>query len=152
MKKVEIFSTFCENTENYKNSIAVASRLLCEGKQKDILCRYRQTTPERAGMISVIKALKALGRKADITVYTDSKFIVDAIKKDWMCDWVEKNDRKRANFDLWKVIYKLTEEYKIEFEWAKPSYGNIADLKAAALNVFDNIPIKKDTVYENSGV
>ena len=149
MKKVEIYSTFYENEENLENRIAIISRLMCEGKQKDILCRYRKTTPERAGMISIIKALKALDRKADITVYTDSKFIVDPIMKEWLYDWIENNVTKKANFDLWKIIYNLIEEYKIEFVWAKPSNKNITELKTAALNMFDDIPIKKDAAYEN---
>ena len=95
-------------------------------KQKEISQGFRLTTNNRMELMGVIVALESLNR-ADIpvTIYTDSKYIVDSVEKRWVDGWI-KTDFKggKKNKDLWLRYYQLSRKFKIKFVWVKGHANN----------------------------
>lgn len=95
-------------------------------KRKEISQGYRRTTNNRMELMGVIVALESL-KKNDIplTIYTDSKYIVDSVQKRWLDGWI-KTDFKggKKNKDLWTRYYQLSKQFKITFVWVKGHADN----------------------------
>jgi len=81
---------------------------------------YRLTTNNRMELLAVIRGLEALKRD-DLTVkiYTDSRYVSDAINKGWIFNWETKRFKKKKNVDLWQLFMKLYRKYKVQFIWVK---------------------------------
>jgi ribonuclease HI len=75
-------------------------------------------------MMAVIMGLSALKEPCSVTVYSDSRYVVDAVEKGWAKRWQANNwmrnkkDRAR-NVDLWKELLKLLEKHRVTFKWIK---------------------------------
>ena len=71
-------------------------------------------------LMAVIAGLEAL--KADncqVTVYSDSRYVVDAVEKGWLQSWVKKRFRDKKNADLWMRFLKVYEKHRVRFVWVK---------------------------------
>jgi ribonuclease HI len=81
---------------------------------------YRLTTNNRMELLAVIRGLEALKRD-DLTVkiYTDSRYVADAINKGWIFNWETKRFKKKKNADLWQLFLKLYRKYRVQFIWIK---------------------------------
>lgn len=106
-----------------------ASVLLYEQHKKELYGNDKETTNNRMELTAVIEALKALKRPCNVTLYSDSKYVVDSINKDWVYKWEANNwiksDRKPAlNTDLWKELLALLEVHRVKFVWVKGHNGN----------------------------
>jgi ribonuclease HI len=101
--------------------------MLWGSKRKEISQGYRRTTNNRMELMGVIVALESL-KKNDIplTIYTDSKYIVDSVQKRWLDNWI-KTDFKggKKNKDLWIRYYQLSKQFKIMFVWVKGHADNV---------------------------
>ena len=74
-----------------------------DGHRKEVAKGYRMTTNNRMELLSVIVALEMLKNKPmDVTVFSDSKYVVDAVEKKWVFNWEKKYFDKKKNSDLWK--------------------------------------------------
>ena len=71
-------------------------------------------------LMAVIAGLEAI-KVADsrVTVYSDSKYVVDAVEKGWLKAWVKKDFKDKKNADLWKRFLKVAEKHDIRFVWVK---------------------------------
>jgi len=70
--------------------------------------------------MAVIAALELLNRDGvNVTIYTDSQYIVNAIEKGWLFGWVKINFKEKKNADLWKRYLKLHQKHTIKFVWVK---------------------------------
>ena len=70
---------------------------------------FRHTTNNRMELLSVIVALESLKRPGmEVTIYSDSKYVVDAVEKGWVFSWVKKNFKDKKNPDLWKRFWRST--------------------------------------------
>ena len=83
-----------------------------------------ETTNNRMELSAVINALSALKEPCDVTVYSDSKYVIDAIEKGWAKSWRArgwiKSDKKPAlNSDLWQQLLTLTTQHQVRFIWVK---------------------------------
>ena len=90
-------------------------------KRKEISQGFRLTTNNRMELMGVIVALESLTRNdISVTIYTDSKYIVDSVEKRWLDGWI-KTDFKggKKNKDLWNRYYQLSRKFKIKFVWVK---------------------------------
>lgn len=106
-----------------------ASVLLYEQHKKELYGNDKETTNNRMELTAVIEALKALKRPCNVTLYSDSKYVIDSINKDWVYKWKANNwiksDRKPAlNTDLWKELLTLLEVHRVKFVWVKGHNGN----------------------------
>ena len=82
--------------------------VLISGKyRKELSCGYRLTTNNRMELLAVVIGLESLTRiQETVTVYSDSKYVVDAVEKKWVFGWEIKNFNKKKNPDLWIRFFK----------------------------------------------
>jgi len=100
--------------------------MLYKDKRKELSQGYRLTTNNRMELIAVIKALEAIKNdKIEITIYSDSKYVVESIEKGWVWKWEKKNFKKKLNSDLWKIFIPLYKKFKVKFKWVKGHSGNV---------------------------
>jgi ribonuclease HI len=93
--------------------------------RKQLSQGYRKTTNNRMELLAVIVALEKLKRKpSKAIVFSDSKYVVDAIEKDWLFNWEKKGFAKKKNVDLWKRFLKVYRQHQVRFEWVKGHDGN----------------------------
>lgn len=92
---------------------------------KELSRGFRLTTNNRMELLAVIAGLEALKQTGiPVTVYSDSKYVVDAVTQGWIWNWQKKNFSKKANADLWKKFIPLYERYKPKFVWVKGHAGH----------------------------
>ena len=81
---------------------------------------YRLTTNNRMELLAVIRGLEALKRDdLRVKVYTDSRYVSDAVNQKWVFAWEAKRFKKKKNADLWKRFLELYRQYTVEFIWVK---------------------------------
>ena len=117
---------------------------------KEISQGYRHTTNNRMELMGVIAALQLLTRPGlDVTIYTDSAYIVNSIEKKWVFGWVKKGFAGKKNADLWQLLLKEYKKHNIKFVWVKGhatnKWNNRCDQLATA--AADNGNLIEDTGY-----
>lgn len=131
-----------------------------QGKEKELSQGYRNTTNNRMELLAVIVALEALKtNKYSITVYSDSKYVVDAIEKGWLFGWEKKGFKKKKNVDLWKRYLSLHRKFNIRYVWVKGHAGHPENERCDQLAVeaaeSDNLLIdegfEQGNTFENTG-
>ena len=104
--------------------------LLYGSARKEISEGFEQTTNNRMEVLAVIKALEALKEPCQVTLYSDSKYVVDAIEKKWVKKWQangwKRNQKEMAlNVDLWQRLLPLLEKHTVTFIWVKGHANNV---------------------------
>lgn len=118
-----------------------AAILLYKGAQKEITGYEDDTTNNRMELTAAIRALECLKVPCDVTLYSDSAYLVDAIQKNWLNRWIkngwrlsDKNETK--NIDLWQALRGLLDIHSVMFEkvpgHADNYYNNMCDRLAVA--------------------
>ena len=98
--------------------------MLYKGNRKELSQGYRITTNNRMELTAVIKALEAIKKNSiKITIYSDSKYVVESIEKGWVWNWGKKKFKKKKNIDLWKQFIPLYKKFNIKFIWVKGHAG-----------------------------
>ena len=88
--------------------------------RKEISAGYRLTTNNRMELLAVIVGLEALKADGnDVTIYSDSKYVVDSVSKGWLFDWERKNFKDRKNDDLWRRFLAIYRRHRVRFIWIK---------------------------------
>jgi len=128
--------------------------VLISGKyRKELSEGYRLTTNNRMELLAVIKGLEVLKNKgSNVTVYSDSKYVVDAVEKKWVFNWEKKNYKGKKNSDLWKRFLVIYKKHSVKFIWIK-GHANIpenerCDTLAVEASKKNNLEV--DTGYENT--
>jgi ribonuclease HI len=99
--------------------------LMSGSHRKELSAGYRLTTNNRMELLAVIVALEALKRPGmDVEVYSDSKYVVDAVEKGWLLNWEKKNYKDKKNPDLWKRFLLIYRKHRVRFHWVKGHAGN----------------------------
>lgn len=94
------------------------------------LCGGRfDTTNNQMELTAVLEGLKSIKETCKVTIYSDSKYVVNAVEKGWVDSWRNKNWRKSdgkpaKNQDLWKPIVELLDKHDVTFQWIKAHNGN----------------------------
>ena len=99
------------------------------GVEKELSGGEAQTTNNRMELTGVIRALSALKEPCEVDLYTDSKYVLDALTKGWAKSWRArgwvKADKKPAlNPDLWQTLLELTERHTMHYHWVKGHADN----------------------------
>ena len=99
------------------------------GVEKELSGGEAQTTNNRMELTGVIAALQALKEPCIVELYSDSKYVIDALDKGWAQGWRKKNwiksDKKPAlNPDLWEAILDLTAKHEMHYHWVKGHADN----------------------------
>jgi ribonuclease HI len=103
--------------------------MLYNGKKKELSGYDPATTNNRMELTAIIRGLSAIKTKTPTTVITDSKYVVDAINKNWITNWQNnnwKNSQKQpvANKDLWQELLSLIALHRPKFVWVKGHADN----------------------------
>ena len=100
--------------------------VLISGKhRKELSQGYRLTTNNRMELLSVIVALEALKNdRSEVTIYSDSKYVVGAIEKGWLQKWVSTKFKKKKNIDLWLRFLEIYKKHNVRFIWIKGHANN----------------------------
>ena len=81
---------------------------------------FIETTNNRMELLAVIIGLELLKKDGfDVVVFSDSKYVVDAVKKKWLFEWEKNNFKKKKNIDLWKRFLIVYKKHNVKFEWIK---------------------------------
>ncbi len=90
------------------------------GRRKELSGGFRRTTNNRMELLAVIVGLEALKKPGStVTVWSDSKYVVDAVEKGWVFNWVKKNFKDKKNEDLWRRFLTVYAKHKVKFRWIK---------------------------------
>ena len=112
--------------------------LLYNGLRKEISGGYKQTTNNRMELLAVIRALEALKEPCKITLYSDSKYVIDSITKGWVYKWQKNNWMRNKtdpalNVDLFKLLLPLLKAHEVSFVWVKGHASNIENERCDTL-------------------
>ena len=104
--------------------------LLYNGHRRELSGGFSLTTNNRMEITAVIVALSALKRSCEVTLYTDSQYVVNALTKGWAERWRangwKRNKKEKAlNADLWVQLLGLCRGHKVEFVWVRGHAENI---------------------------
>ena len=92
---------------------------------KELSEGFRKTTNNRMELLAVIKGLEALKNlKQDVMVYSDSKYVIDAIEKKWVYGWLQKGFKDKKNKDLWLRYLDISKLHNIRFTWVRGHNGH----------------------------
>jgi len=93
--------------------------------EKELSEGFRLTTNNRMELLAVIKGLEAIKKTGiPITIYSDSKYVVEAVEKGWLWNWEKKNFKDKANIDLWLRYIPLHKKLNPKFVWIKGHAGH----------------------------
>ena len=119
---------------------------------KELSQGFRLTTNNRMELLAVIVGLEALIKNnIDVTIFSDSKYVVDAVGKGWVFSWEKKDFKKKKNIDLWKRFLLVYRKHNVSFTWVKGHAGNFYNEKCdkLAVTASQGNNLKIDTVFEN---
>lgn len=136
MKKVEIYTDgACRGNPGCGGWGAIISY---NGVEKELSGGERETTNNRMELTAAISGLSALKEPCEVSLYSDSKYLVDAINKGWLDSWVKKGWKKAdgkavLNIDLWQKLISLFQTHKVTLIWVKGHNENIKNERCDAL-------------------
>ena len=128
--------------------------VLTSGKfRKEVSEGFRLTTNNRMELLSVIVALEMLKNPGSkVTIWSDSKYVVDSVEKGWVFGWQKKNFSGKKNPDLWKRFLLIYPKHKVKFKWIKGHAGHPENERCdqLAVNAADGGNLKIDKAYEEA--
>jgi ribonuclease HI len=132
--------------------------VLSGDQRKELSAGFRKTTNNRMEILGCIAGLDAIEERSDITIYSDSKYVVDAVTKGWAETWRSRGWNRKvegelipaSNADLWARMLDLCEWHRVKFRWVRGHDGNIenerCDELARAAAASENLAV--DGFYE----
>ena len=125
--------------------------LMWGDKRKELSQGFRKTTNNRMELMAVIAALKALNRTGlNITICSDSSYVVNAIEKGWLKNWIRQGFKDKKNPDLWREYAQLAAPHYVKMVWVKGHadnpFNNRCDELATAAADSNNLLV--DAGYE----
>ncbi len=86
---------------------------------------FRLTTNNRMELLAVIKGLEAIKTKgSEVLVVSDSKYVVEAVEKGWLWNWIKIGFKNKKNKDLWIRFVNIYRQHKVRFQWIKGHNGH----------------------------
>ena len=128
--------------------------VLLSGKhRKEISQGFKLTTNNRMELLAVIIGLESLKKNNEtVVVYSDSKYVVDAVEKKWVFSWEKTNFNKKKNPDLWIRFLKIYRQHNIAFKWVKGHSNNVENNRCdlLAVEASEEVNLETDDWYEKS--
>lgn len=138
MKEIQLFTDgACSGNPGCGGWAAI---LRYKDREKELCGAESNTTNNRMELTAVIKGLAALNESCQVTVVTDSQYVVNGIEKGWAVSWKKngwrKADKKPAlNADLWDTLLNLIALHKVRFVWVHGHQGHPENERCDALAV-----------------
>jgi len=123
------------------------------GHRKELKQGFRLTTNNRMELLAVIVALESIKTEgSSVTIYSDSKYVVNAVEKKWVFGWESKNFNKKKNPDLWIRFLKIYRKQKVSFIWVKGHANNKENERCddLAVQAAEGGILQIDQWYENN--
>lgn len=124
-----------------------------KGRQKEFFTGYELTTNNRMELMAVIFGLEKITTKARVTVYSDSKYVVDGIEKGWAKNWeknnwIKKKGNRVLNKDLWERLLNVITKHEVTFNWVK---GHAGHLENERCDYLANLGINSEAKIKDEG-
>ncbi len=104
--------------------------------RKELSAGYRLTTNNRMELLAVIVALEKIKTpKSFVIIYSDSKYVVEAVNSNWIQGWVKRGWKNVKNIDLWQRFIKIISEHNVRFVWVKGHASNVENNRCDELAV-----------------
>jgi ribonuclease HI len=133
-----------------------AAVILTGSQRKEVSGGFRLTTNNRMELKAAIEGLRSLPAPSDVMLYTDSRYVADAINLGWINGWRARNWRKSTkekvlNVDLWKRLLEQLERHEVKLEWVEGHAGVRENERADRLSVqaAQRKGLPPDPGYEN---
>ena len=152
MLRIEIYTDGACSGNPGKGGYGIIMKVPEKNYEKRYSAGFRLTTNNRMELLAVIVALEKLkSTENDIHLYTDSKYVVDAIEKKWLQNWVKIGFKNKKNPDLWRRIIPLLKEHKTTFHWVNGHAGHIENeiCDELAVKAAQSEKLAIDTYFEN---
>ena len=151
MKTLDIYTDGACSGNPGKGGYGVV--MLYNGARKELSEGYRETTNNRMEILAVIKGLEALKEPCNVNLYSDSKYVVDAIlqkkEKKWQANGWRRNKKEMAsNIDMWERLLKLLDKHNVTFIWVKGHANNVENERCDFLA---RCAIEKGELLEDTG-
>ena len=117
--------------------------------RKELSAGFRLTTNNRMELMAVCVALEALKVPCDVTIYSDSKYVVDAVQKGWLDSWVRKRFKDKKNPDLWMRYIEVSQRHNVKFIWVKGHADNVENERCdrLAVTAANGLQLAEDAGY-----
>ncbi len=103
---------------------------------KELSEGFRKTTNNRMELLAVIAGLEAITKPGiPVTVFSDSKYVVDAVEKRWVFGWEKKGFTGKANPDLWQRFLQIYRKHQVKFVWVRGHAGHAENERCDELAV-----------------
>lgn len=117
--------------------------------RKELSAGFRLTTNNRMELMAVCVALETLKFEgSDVTIYSDSKYVVDAVSKGWVFSWEQKRFKDKKNPDLWMRFLNSYRRHKVRFVWVKGHAETVENNRCDTLAV---AAANSDRLLEDTG-
>lgn len=127
-----------------------------QGKRKELSGGYRRTTNNRMELLAAVVGLEALKERCEVTLYTDSAYLVNALNEGWAQrwrahGWMRNKNEPALNLDLWERLLRLCEQHEVHFVWVKGHAGHPENERCDQLaqEAARGINLPVDTAYEH---
>lgn len=150
--KIEIYTDGACSGNPGRGGYGVVMMLREKGYEKHFSEGYRKTTNNRMELLAVITALEQLkSTDYEVHIFTDSKYVADAINQNWIYGWVKKGFKNVKNPDLWQRFLPLYRTYQPTFHWVKGHNGHPENEKAdrLAVSASQKSELQIDSFFEN---
>ena len=123
-----------------------AAILIYQGREKEICGGEKQTTNNRMELTAVIFALEALKEPCEVELWSDSRYVIDALEKGWAEGWKKKGwmrtkKEPALNPDLWERLLGLTQRHRMHYHWVQGHADNIWN------NRCDELAVRQRDLY-----
>lgn len=120
--------------------------LRAKGTEKELSGGQKQTTNNQMEMMAVIVGLEALTRPCQVTITTDSQYVLKGMTE-WLSGWKAKNWKTASkkpvkNVELWQRLDKAAQPHKIQWEWVRGHQGHLENERADKLAVSERDKMK----------
>ena len=125
------------------------------GRQKELSAGYKETTNNRMELMAVCVALEALKFDGSIvTIYSDSKYVVDAVNQRWVFGWERKGFAGKKNPDLWMRFLRVYRRHNVRFIWVKGHASTVENNRCDELAVEAALQpnLQEDTGYDGESL
>jgi ribonuclease HI len=115
--------------------------------QKELSGNERYTTNNRMELMAVIKGLEAIKEPCIVELYSDSRYVIDALRLGWAKkwksnNWIRSGNTMAANADLWDTLLRLTDIHTVHYHWVKGHASNVYNNRCDELAVQQRLLLK----------
>lgn len=119
--------------------------------RKELSEGFRLTTNNRMELMAVCVALEALRFKgSNVTLYSDSKYVVEAVNQRWVLNWEKMGFKGKKNPDLWRRFLAIYRQHRVRFVWVKGHASTVENNRCdhLAVTAASSANLREDTGYD----